>query len=132
MKRIIASLAAIAMMAGAAPAFAGTIVTPSPSTFTLTGAVTVSQSVTLNCMLTLNVAVDAAGNCAGTLVVTWNNAKKKASVNGTVFGTNFGASKACVIAGKLKSSNLSLYRSPYRLSAGRGRCGKDGAVVRRA
>lgn len=37
MKRIIASLAAIAMMAGAAPAFAGTIVTPSPSTFTLTG-----------------------------------------------------------------------------------------------
>ncbi|WP_312813995.1 hypothetical protein [Brevundimonas sp.] len=165
MKRIIASLAAIAMMAGAAPAFAGTIVTPSPSTFTLTGAVTVSQSVTLNCMLTLNVAVDAAGNanitggslapnssalcssvilanfnwpisataptspsgaaatqlsianfrantltgnCAGTLVVAWDNTNKEATVNSTVPGTSLGASKACVIAGKLKSSNPSV------------------------
>lgn len=63
MKRIIASLAAVAMLAGAAPALAGPVnVTPKPTTFTLSGAVTVSQSVTLNCNLSLNVSVDASNN----------------------------------------------------------------------
>ena len=62
MKRIIASLAAIAAITAGAPAVAGTVVTPKPSTFTLNGSVTVSQSVTLSCNLSLNVSVDSAGN----------------------------------------------------------------------
>ena len=63
MKRIATTLAAIAMLAGAAPALAGPVnVTPKPTTFTLSGAVQVSQSVNLNCNLTLNVSVDASNN----------------------------------------------------------------------
>jgi len=63
MKRIVSSLAAIAMLAGAAPALAGPVnVTPKPTTFTLSGVVQVSQSVNLTCNLSLNVSVDASNN----------------------------------------------------------------------
>ena len=59
MKRIIASLAAVAMVAGAAPALAG--ITPTGTTVTLTGELFVKQLLSSNCDAEIDLAVNSAG-----------------------------------------------------------------------
>ena len=51
---------ALAMTALASPAMAFKFA-PAPNTFTLSGALTLSQSITIDCVVTINVSVDAAG-----------------------------------------------------------------------
>ena len=60
MKRIIASLAAVAMVAGAAPALAG--ITPTGTTVTLTGDLFVKQLLSSNCSATFVLDVNSTGS----------------------------------------------------------------------
>ncbi|MEG1453186.1 hypothetical protein [Brevundimonas sp.] len=75
MKRIIASLAAIAMMAGAAPAFAG--ISPTSTTVTLSGKLNVNQYLSGQCDTSFTLDVNSAGT------------------GGSITGSNFGAGSPC-------------------------------------